>query len=400
MKFSRRTHWNTEETALARALAARRRSALPVLDLTASNPTRCGIRYPDDLLEPFESNEILDYNPDPRGLRRAREAVSQYYAMKQVEIDPDRIVLTTGTSEAYSFLFRLLCDPGDEVLVPVPGYPLFDYLADAESVRLVAAPLVYDHGWQLDSAALEAEITARTRAVILVHPNNPTGHFTSSADSEQLFAICERHGLAVIVDEVFLDYPLESACDVASTTSFLDRNAPVPLFVVSGISKILGLPQMKVAWIAASNAATPIMQTAMERLEVLADSFLSVGTPVQVALPRWLPQRDAIQCQIGARVTANLKALDSALASQHVPWVSRLRAEGGWYAILRVPAVLPDEETAALLLERGVWVHPGSFFALPSSGWMVVSLLTPAEEFSAGVQVLLESMAEIAENPA
>lgn len=389
MRFSRRTEWNTEVTPLAQALAERRASELPLVDLTASNPTRCGIPFPDGLLAPLQSPEILDYNPDPRGRLSARQAIAKYYSKSGVVIDPAQIVLTTGTSEAYSFLFRLLCDPGDEVLVPAPGYPLFDYLADAECVRLVTTPLIYDHGWQLDFAALESSITERTRAVVLVHPNNPTGHFTSLNQSAQLFQICHRHKLALIVDEVFLDYPLEAAPDSADASSFLARKSDVPVFVVSGISKILGLPQMKLAWIA---VAGEVQKAALERLEVLADTFLSVGTPVQVALPAWLAQCDSMQTRIHARVAGNLSTLDAALAAQSVRWVTRLRAQAGWYAILRVPAVHPDEEAARLLLERGVWVHPGSFFSMPASGWLVVSLLTPQQEFAVGVQVLLETI--------
>lgn len=404
MRFSRRTDWNTESTPLARALAERR--GLPVLDLTVSNPTRCGIRYPGDLLQPLASSASLDYDPDPRGQLRAREAIAAYYARRNVALDPARIILTTGTSEAYSFLFRLLCDPGDEILVPAPGYPLFDYLADAESVRLVMTPLVYDHGWQLDLAALESAITPRTRAVILVHPNNPTGHFTSQAESDALFEICRRHGLSLIVDEVFLDYPLE-AVDAADADSFLARPAPVPVFVVSGISKILGLPQMKLAWLAVAettpaaviehSTAEAAAEAALDRLEVLADTFLSVGTPVQVALPAWLAHAAAIQGQILARIQGNLATLDAAIAAQTVSLVSRLRTQAGWYAILRIPVLRPDEETALLLLRRGLLIHPGSFFSMPSSGWLVVSLLTPPDEFAAGVGLLLSAIAEQAQ---
>ena len=401
MQFSRRTDWNTDSTPLARALAERRRRGLPVVDLTVSNPTRSGICYPDELLQPLLSPAVLDYDPDPRGQLRARQAIAAYYAQRNVVLDPARILLTTGTSEAYSFLFRLLCNPGEEVLVPAPGYPLFDYLADAESVRLLATPLIYDHGWQLDLTALEAVITPRTRAVILVHPNNPTGHFTSQAESTALFEICCRHRLALIVDEVFLDYPLVDV-SAADAASFLARPAPVPVFVVSGISKILGLPQMKLAWLAVAHPAADgldsvvesIAQAALERLEVLADTFLSVGTPVQVALPEWLAHAPAIQSQILTRIGSNLAALDAALAAQPVALVSRLRAQAGWYAILRIPALRPDEETALLLLERGLWTHPGSFFSIPSSGWLVVSLLTPPTEFAIGICQLLSAIAE------
>lgn len=350
-----------------------------------------------ELLQAMTGAEVLDYDPDPRGRRSARQAIAAYYAARGVRLEPEQLVLTTGTSEAYSFLFRLLCDPGDEILVPAPGYPLFDFLADAECVRLVTTPLVYDGAWQLDLATLEAGMTARTRAVVLVHPNNPTGHYTTHAESDALFAICRRHRLAVIVDEVFLDYPLQSVA-AADAASFLARPTDIPVFVVSGISKIAALPQMKLAWIAVAGGesveAASTREAALERLEVLADTFLSVSTPVQVALPQWLAQSDAMQERICARVSANLSALDALLAAQPVCWVSRLRAEAGWYAIVRVPALQTDEELAMMLLERGVWVHPGSFFAMPQAGWLVLSLLTPQDEFAAGLRVLLEAVAQ------
>ena len=399
MPFSRRTDWNTDITPLARALAERRSSGQTVLDLTASNPRRCGIDLPERLLQPFLDPAVLDYDPDPRGQRAARQAVAAYYAERGVSVEPEQMVLTTGTSEAYSFLFRMLCDPGDAVLVPVPGYPLFDYLADAESVQLVPVPMLRDHGWHLDWQQMEQSVTPRTRAVILVHPNNPTGHFTPQAESEALFAFCRRHGLALIVDEVFLDYALDSVQNPtprADASSFLARETSVPLFVVSGISKILGLPQMKLAWIVAAGSE-PERQQALERLEVLADTFLSVSTPVQVALRHWLPEAATVQQQIGQRIDGNLAALDAALAAQAVPWVSRLEAQAGWYAVLRIPALHDDEAMALRLLERGVWVHPGSFFSMPAAGWLVVSLLTPEAEFGAGVRLLLESVAAMAE---
>ncbi len=357
---------------------------------------------PGELLQAMTGAEAQEYDPDPRGRRSAREAIAGYYAARGVRVDADRLVLTTGTSEAYSYLFRLLCDPGDEVLAPAPCYPLFDYLADAECVRLVQTPLVFDERWQLDLAMLEAAISERTRALLLVHPNNPTGHYTSQAEAEAIFDICRRHEIALIVDEVFLDYPLiDVANDVVDdladqdAISFLARPTDALVFVVSGISKILALPQMKLAWIAVAgeeeNEVTTDRNVALERLEVLADTFLSVSTPVQVALPLWLRQDKAIQKEIAARIRQNLATMDDLLARQATRWVSRLRVEAGWYAILRVPSLETDEEMALRLLERGVLVHPGRFFGLP--GWLVVSLLTTQHEFAAGVRLLLEVVA-------
>ncbi len=389
MPFSRRTDWNTEMSDLARAHRARLDAGLPLLDLTASNPTRCGFEYSAELLAPLLDRAALDYEPNPRGSRQAREAICDYYSGHGASIDPENILLATSTSEAYSYLFKLLCDPDDEVIVPVPGYPLFDYLADAELVRMAPTPLVYDHGWQLDLDSFERSITDRTRAVVLVHPNNPTGHFTSRDEARIVFDLCERRGLALIVDEVFLDYALDTDC-VADRLTFLARCPTVPTFVVSGISKVCGLPQMKVAWIVACGPGVP---EAMQRLEVLADTYLSMNTPMQCALPVWLRKRESVQRQILARVRGNLDALDRLLSATATRWVTRLEVEAGWYAVLRIPALGPDEETVSALLERGVWVHPGYFFGMATSGWLVVSLLTPADTFAAGVREVLDWVA-------
>jgi aspartate/methionine/tyrosine aminotransferase len=345
-------------------------------------------------------------------LLAAREAVCGYYADHGVALDPGQILLTTSTSEAYSFLLRLLSDPGGEILVPQPGYPLFDFLATLDDVRIKAAPLVYDDGWQIDFEGMRRAITPQTRAIVVVHPNNPTGHFTKAWEAEELGCICRASELSLIVDEVFLDYEMraitESNGKMARTRAGLETGATkqtgaskeigaaresggkarsfaagiegVPVFVVSGLSKIAGLPQMKAAWIVATG---PKKAQALSRLEVIADTFLSMNAPVQWALPAWLAGRAEIQEQIRRRVSANLAALDRQLAG--LPSLQRLTVEGGWYAVLRVPALGPDEQTVLALLERGVWVHPGYFFGFPESGWLVVSLLGEEAEFDAGM---------------
>ena len=381
MRFSQRTHWNTEESELARAHRERLAAALPVADLTASNPTRCGFDYSPALLSPLTNPRALDYDAQPRGMISAREAVCRYYASHGATLSPAQIVLTTSTSEAYSYLFRLLCDPGSEILIPQPGYPLFDFLATLDDVALKPAPLVYDHGWQIDPEGFRRAITPKTRAIVLVHPNNPTGHFTKPWECAELARLCRQHDLALIVDEVFLDYGFSA--DAPFT--FAKGLECVPVFVVSGMSKIAGLPQMKSAWIV---AAGPEAETALDRLEVIADTFLSMNAPVQCALPAWLEGRNAMQDQIRRRVQCNLSELDRKLAE--APLVHRLEVEGGWYAILRIPALEPDEQTALELLNTGVWIHPGHFFAMPPSGWLVVSLLGPVEEFRTGVEALLQ----------
>ena len=385
MHFSHRTGWNTEETTLARAHRLRRQAGLPIADLTASNPTRCGFVYPSSLLDALADRRALDYDPQPAGLLSARQAVSDYYASYGVELDPGQIVLTTSTSEAYSFLFRLLTDPGNEILALQPGYPLFDFLAVLDDVRLKAAPLVYDHGWQIDAEAIRRAITPQTRAIVVVNPNNPTGHFTKPWEAAELARLCREFDLALIVDEVFLDYGIAAEGGAAARGASLAAGLEgVPVFVVSGMSKIAGLPQMKAAWIAVTG---PECKQALDRLEVIADTFLSMNAPVQWALPAWLAERESIQQQIRARVATNLAELDRQLGA--LPAVDRLAVEGGWYAVLRIPALQPDEQTVLELLERGVWVHPGYFFAMPESGWLVVSLLAPVREFSAGVGTLI-----------
>ena len=382
MRFSERTNWNTEESELARAHRLRAEAGEPIADLTASNPTRCGFAYDPQLLAALMNPDALDYDPQPRGLLRARQAVCDYYASHRVSLKPEQITLTTSTSEAYSFLFRLLCDAGSEILVPQPGYPLFDFLAVLDDVRIKPVPFVYDHGWQIDPESFRRAITPLTRAIVLVHPNNPTGHFTKPWEAKELAQICREFDLALIVDEVFLDYEFPGSFS-GKPVSFAAGIEGVPVFVVSGLSKIAGLPQMKAAWIV---AAGPEALAAQERLEVIADTFLSMNAPVQCALTAWLKGREAIQQQIRGRTAANLAELDRQLS--RLPEVSRLEVEGGWYAILRIPALQPDEQTVLALLERGVWVHPGYFFGMPPSGWLVVSLLGPVAEFNRGVSAL------------
>jgi len=379
MRFSQRTDWNTEESTLARAHRQRAAAGLPIADLTASNPTRCGFTYPPRLLQALADPQAFDYDPQPRGLLSARKAVCRSYADCGVTVHPDQVVLTTSTSEAYSYLFRLLCDPGCEILAPQPGYPLFDFLAGLDDVRLKAATLLYDHGWQIDPEGFRRAITPQTRAIVLVHPNNPTGHFTKPWEAAELAQLCREFDLSLIVDEVFLDYGLE-----ATGQSFAAGLEGVPVFVVSGLSKIAGLPQMKAAWIVATG---PEATAALDRLEVIADTFLSMNAPVQAALPIWLDGRAVIQNQIRQRVSANLAELDCQLA--HAPQITRLGVEAGWYAVLRIPALGPDEHTVLALLEQGVWLHPGYFFGMAESGWLVVSLLGPEPEFSTGVTLLV-----------
>jgi len=379
--FSRRTEWNLAPNRLAVAHQEAISSGIKIIDLTISNPTRAGIEYDESaILNALANPKALDYDPQPKGLCSAREAVAQYYASI---IDPENLILTTSTSEGYSYVFRLLCNSGDEILVPKPSYPLFDFLADLQDVKVVPYSLMYDHGWQIDFHSLEAGLTKNSRAIVLVHPNNPTGSYVSAQERQCLNELCHQHQLALIVDEVFLDY----AHDGEHKPTFAAKEDTLT-FTLSGISKISGLPQMKLAWIAASGPQMGV-SAAMQRLEVIADTYLSLNAPVQLAAPVLLDQRKTIQPQIMRRVGANLAELDRQLAGQKS--CSRLDVRGGWYAVLRIPVTRSDEDFAIELLRRsGVLVHPGHFYDFPSDGYLVLSLIAAEEEFRKGISALLQ----------
>jgi alanine-synthesizing transaminase len=384
--FSDRTNWNLAPNRLSEALARYRTRDGLFIDLTASNPTECGFRYDSGaILRALHDTDALAYQPDAKGLLSARTAVSAYYRGHGIEVPSESIFLTTSTSEAYSFIFRLLCNPGDELLIPAPSYPLFEYLSDIQDVKLSPYRLLYDHGWQIDLHAVEKAITPRTRGVIVVHPNNPTGHFVKSTEREALNEICSSRSMALISDEVFLDFPLEAP----SASSFANNEATLT-FTLSGISKISGLPQMKAAWLIASGP-NPQKTQAIERLGIIADTYLSMNAPVQLALPAFLEQRHGLQQQLMERVRHNLAELDRQLAAQKA--ANRLRVEGGWYAVLRVPATRSDEDFAISLLEtKGVYVHPGHFYNFPADGYMVLSLIISTQDFSEGVERLLSTI--------
>ena len=399
--FANRTNWDLTPNPLSLALAERRAAGLPVIDLTASNPTECGFTYEGEaILAALANPASLTYEPDPRGLLTAREAVCEYYRARGDRVSAENIALTTSTSEAYSYAFRLLCNPGDEILVPQPSYPLFDFLADLQDVRLVRYPLLYDHGWQIDFHALQQAITPRTRGVIVVNPNNPTGHFCKPAEITQLNQICAASGLAIIADEVFLDYAWEE-----STARSFATNLEAMTFTLSGISKISGLPQMKAAWLVTSGPEAT-QHEASARLEVMADAYLSINAPIQHALPEFLRQRQAFQSQLRSRAAANLAELDRQLARygeladdasrvdhpQSAGICVRLQVEGGWYVTLLLPANHSSEDfVMRLLRDHGIYVHPGHYYEFANDRAVVLSLLTPPRDFVAAFQTLLNA---------
>jgi alanine-synthesizing transaminase len=381
--FAERTNWNLAGNRLSEALARHRAGGKRLYDLTASNPTECGFDYDSEvILAALRNAAALRYVPNPKGLEGARLAVAEYYSARGLRIPADDIVLTASTSEAYSFVFRLLCNPGDELLIPAPSYPLFGFLADILDVKLVRYPLVYEHGWQIDFHSLQQAIASRTRGVIVVNPNNPTGHFIKPSELAKLNEICAARQMALIADEVFLDFSLgkEKRLSIAGNDGALT-------FTMSGLSKIAGLPQMKMAWVIA-RGPEQLKSQALERLEVIADTYLSPSAPVQLATPIFLEQRHRFRKQVMARLRRNLAELDRQLAARKS--CDRLEVEGGWYAVLRVPGVRSDEELAVeLVTERDVYVHPGHFFDFSGDRYLVVSLIAREEEFAEGVRRIL-----------
>lgn len=381
--FASRTNWNLAENRLTQALAEHHPGGRPLFDLTLSNPTEAGFAYDEStILSALQNAASLHYEPAPQGLLIAREAVARYYTEKHTSVSASDIFLTTSTSEAYSYLFRLLCDPGDEVLIPTPSYPLFDFLADLNDVRLVRYPLVYDHGWQIDFSSFKRAITPRTRAAIVVHPNNPTGQYAKAYEQLQLAALCSAKNLAIIADEVFLDFSVQGTVG----TTFA-KETPALTFTLSGLSKLCGLPQMKSAWIALSGPEKP-KHEARERLEVISDSYLSMNAPVQHALPALLGTRASFQAQLRARLPANLASLDAQLSAQEA--CARLALEGGWNVVLRVPATGSDEDLALeLLSQQNVLVHPGHFYDFSQDGFLILSLIAHEKDFAEGTGRLL-----------
>ena len=382
--FSSRVPADLGVNRLSRALQQARADGRSLVDLTLSNPTRAGFEYPADLLEPLAGGRGLVYDPQPFGLMDARRAVSSDYERRGVSVAPERIVLTASTSEAYSLLFKLLTDGGDEVLVPRPSYPLFEHLTQLDGVTACPYDLEYHDGWSIDVAGLERSLSDRTRALLLVTPNNPTGSFVSRQELKRIAAICAEREIAVIADEVFADYQVRpGACvDAARTLDVRDGL----LFSLGGLSKSIGLPQVKLGWMALAGD-DDLVGAALERLELICDTYLSVSTPVQAAAADLLARGAVIRKQIQARVAANYRTLAEQVET--VPSCTLLVADGGWYAILQVPSLGSEEDLVVFLVDRGVVVHPGYFFDFPRESYLIVSLLPPEREFADGVAAVL-----------
>lgn len=381
--FSTRTRWDLRPNRLSRLLEEKRRAGVRVLDLTESNPTRVGLRVPGDLLAPLARPEGQRYEPSPFGLPAARAAVAADFARRGVAVDPDRLVLAASTSEAYAFLLKLLCDPGDEILVPRPGYPLFEYLAVLESVQVREYLLEYEGRWRLDVESLRAAVSPRTRALVVVSPGNPTGAYLKRDEREDLERLAAERDLALVSDEVFADFAFS---DDERRVPSVARDGPALAFTLGGLSKSCGLPQVKLAWIAVTGPAER-RREALQRLEVVADTYLSVSTPVQVAAPALLGRREELQAPLRERTRRNLETLRETVGPGSP--ASLLEPEGGWSAVLRLPATVPEEDRVARLLrEADVWVHPGYFFDFPTEAYLVLSLLPEPSTFAEAVRRL------------
>jgi hypothetical protein len=371
----------------SRALAAARARG-PILDLTVSNPTRVGIDYPADLLSELSGAASLAYQPHPLGLPEARAAIAATYAARGLPIGTDRIVLTASTSEAYSVLFKLLCDPGGSaVLTPVPSYPLFDHLARLDGVEQRPYPLEFHGDWTIDLAALDRAWIGATRAVLAVTPNNPTGSLLHESDADELSRRCASRAAALILDEVFHDYTLANRVVTEPECLVAPRCL---LFRLGGLSKAVGLPQVKLGWIAVAGP-DELAAEALDRLELICDTYLSVSTPVQVAARSLLERGAAVRAQILARVRGNYASLRERFADSSA--ASVLPAAGGWSAVLRIPATRSEDTVVLELLERdGVVVHPGYFFDFPHEAFLVVSLLPEPDVFARGARLIQERL--------
>jgi alanine-synthesizing transaminase len=391
--FSTRTPEDFARNRLTEALDRVRAAGREIVDLTESNPTRAGFEYPLDLLAPLAHPRGLAYAPHPFGSIDARRAVAFDYRRRGLEVAPERIVLTASTSEAYSLLFKLLADPGDDVLVPRPSYPLFDHLTRLDALRAQPYDLDYHGRWSIDLASIEGAIASRTRAVLIVNPNNPTGSFVQQPELDSLAELCaagrrpdgERHPVAIVSDEVFADYEL--APGAARLAGQVVERRDGLTFALGGLSKSVGLPQVKLAWIVVGGAG-PLVERALQRLELVCDTYLSVSTPVQAAAAELLSRGAAVRTQIQARIAANYRRLSSFAAA--APACRVLHTEGGWYAVLQVPSLRPEEDLVVELLEHdGVLVHPGYFFDFPRESYLIVSLLVPERAFADAIARVL-----------
>jgi len=389
--FARRTNWPIVPNALTTILENFRGNNIPVFDLTGSNPTSCGFSYPEDVIaRSLTDKRNFKYTPNSQGGMSARQAVCDYYREQGYEVDPSRIFLTSSTSEAYSCLFRLLLNPGEGAAFPQPGYPLFSYLGDLNDAQVMNYALVYDRQWKMDFKGLDEILSGEAKVLMLVNPNNPTGSYVGAGDLQKINHLCLSRQTSIICDEVFADFPLQTEKKHVS----LVENDSVLTFVLSGISKVLGLPQMKLSWIVV-NGPDELVHAAMERLEIITDTYLSVNTPVQNALSEWFRHKKVIQDSIRVRLQKNLNFLKMQAAS--ALGCELLAADGGWYAVVRIPSCQSEEAWVLQFLKNDhVLVHPGYFFDFESEAFIVISLLPDEDTFAQGVRRLFKRIAQSA----
>jgi len=383
--FANRTNWELTQNKISGILENFKKEGKTVLDLTESNPTNCGFAYPEKELQGALINPSnMRYTPSTKGILSAREAVAQYYKGKHIDVSPDQIFLTSSTSEGYSFLFRLLADPGETMLFPCPSYPLFEFLVGLNDLEMEFYPLQYQNKWSMNFPALRKMITPRARGVILVNPNNPTGSYVKRDEVAALNALCKEHQLPIISDEVFYDYTFEPHQHFPSLAS----NDEHLTFVLGGLSKTLGLPQMKLSWIVVNGPEELIART-MARLEIIADTYLSVNAPAQNALASWMQLRSVIQNEIMTRARINRDHAFKQFANSNA--AACLNAEGGWYVILRLAEEIDEETlTEELLTRHGVYVHPGYFFNFATGSHVILSLLPKPEVFQEGIKRIIK----------
>lgn len=382
--ISARLPKNLQPNAVARAIDAKRRSGTPIVDLTETNPTSAGLSYPAAILEPLANPRALEYDPQPLGLWAGRAAVAADFRRRGIVISADRVALTSSTSEAYALLFKLLCDAGDAVLMPHPSYPLFDHLTQLESVTAIPYALEYHGAWRIDIDSIKRAATERVRAILIVSPNNPTGSFLHRDDLAEISTLAAAHGWAIIGDEVFADYPL----DPAPESTHVLAGADVLTFSLGGLSKSAGLPQLKLGWIGVGGP-TEKVDDALAAYEIVADTYLSVSTPVQAAAAELIESGAAIRAQIHARVRRNLDSLRKLSAGY--PSIDVLRVEGGWSAVLQVPQLRSEEALVLDLLEHdNILVHPGYFFDFEREAFLVISLLIEPAAFDRAVALVMK----------
>jgi alanine-synthesizing transaminase len=381
--FSNKLDYNTEENKLSKLLSDKKKSGVKLLDLTESNPTKAGFDYQKEkILESIAHPDSLLYNPNPKGLLSARTAIKNYYNDFGIDVNVENIFLTSATSEAYSFVFKLLTDPFDEILIPSPGYPLFSFISELESVSVKYYKLKYSAsvGFEIDFDSLNSQISDKTKAIVIVNPNNPTGNYLKKNDLTELINICKNKNISLICDEVFLDFNIEKESDEVVSISGVNE---VQTFTLSGISKVCGLPQLKLSWIIV-NGKKEICEEAKSKLEVIADTYLSVGTPVQLALKELLGNRQYIQSQISERINSNYNFLKSQFLNDNK--ISLLKTEGGWYSVLKMFGIINEEKSAFDLLDKqDVYIHPGYYFDFEEEGYIIVSLLTQQDVFKEGI---------------